>query len=177
MSGRRHPPSVARALSERARAAEAPAAAPANLVDGIRGLMDGLQKLAETAGAARGELGGQDGRIVFGCSIRTTDGVVQSFGTPARAEAPDAREPLTDVMEEADAILVVAEVPGLDPAQLSLSLEGGALLIEGGGRVRYRRRVVLPAAVDAARMTQACRNGILEVRLPRASPGGTGDGA
>lgn len=174
MSGRRHPPSVARALSERARAAEAPAqgAAPGHVLDGIRGLIDGLQKLAETAQDMRGEMGGQDGKIVFGCSIRTADGAVQSFGTPARGAAPEAREPLTDVMEEADAILVVAEVPGLDPAQLSLSVTDGALLIEGGGRVRYRRRVALPAAVDAARLTQACRNGILEVRLPRAGAGG-----
>jgi HSP20 family molecular chaperone IbpA len=43
-----------------------------------------------------------------------------------------------------------------------------ALLIDSAAPHAYRKRVALPAAVDAARMTVSCRNGILEVRLPRA---------
>jgi HSP20 family protein len=181
--GPRRPVSVARLLSERARAEAPEGEATTNLgglLDGLKGLVEGLGKLAETAGAqqAGGErridIGGQEGRVVFGYAVRTLDGAVQAFGhvpeprDSAAPAMPEARQPLVDVFEEEAAILVVAEVPGLDPAALTLSIEDGALVIAGGGRVRYRRVVALPGAVEAAAMTHACRNGILEVRLPRA---------
>jgi len=173
--GPRRPISVARTLSERARA-EAPAVdATAHLggiFDGLKGLVENLGKMAESARQASGQ--GQEGRVVFGYSVRTLDGAVQAFGhvPEPRADSepamPEARQPLVDVFEEADALLVVAEVPGLDPTALRLTIEDGTLVIAGEGRVRYRRVVALPAAIEAAAMTYAIRNGILEVRLPRA---------
>jgi HSP20 family protein len=188
MSGTRgrRPPSLARRLSERARA-EGPQAEPGmalgGVFDGLKGLADGLGKLAEAAqqarhagGATRVEIGGQEGRMVFGYAVRTLDGAVQAFGHVPQPKqegmhVPEARQPIVDVFEEADAILVVAEVPGLDPEKLTLSVEDGALRIEGEGAVRYRHRVPLPGPVDAAAMTKACRNGILDVRLPRSGKG------
>ncbi|NKC34548.1 Hsp20/alpha crystallin family protein [Falsiroseomonas selenitidurans] len=166
--------SLSRAMSEQARQ-DAPPADPAGslagMLEGLKGLAEGLGRLAEGAGQA-----GEEGRVVFGYSVRTLDGSVQAFGHvpdpkpggTAEAAVPEARQPLVDVFEEADAILVVAEVPGLEPAALTLALRDGALEITGAGRLRYHRRVALPCAVREAGMTHACRNGILEVRLPRA---------
>jgi HSP20 family protein len=195
MSGRgtRRPVSVARRLSDRARQADAPApgAAGGGMPDGLQGLIDGLGRLAALAqqgatGEKRLDIGGQEGRMVFGYAVRTLDGAVQAFGhvpprpdaaggagAPAPPTVPEARTPIVDVFEETDAILVVAEVPGLDPARLALSVEDGALVIAGDGAVRYRHRIALPAPVRAEAIGHACRNGILEVRLPRAA----GDGA
>jgi HSP20 family protein len=186
--GPRRPPSVARRLSERSRADAPPSAPPAaagaaigGMLGGLQGLVEGLGKLAEAAKAAgdgkRSDIGGGEGRFVFGYSLRTLDGAMQAFGhVPEPREvaapvAPEARTPIVDVFDETDSILVVAEVPGLDPERLALSVEDGMLLIAGEGAVRYRHRVALGAPVDAAGLTHACRNGILEVRLPRAKDG------
>jgi HSP20 family protein len=182
----RRPVSLSRRLAEAART-DAPRAdagmALGGVFEGLRGLADGLGKLAEAAqqaqhapGGTRVEIGGQDGRMVFGYAVRTLDGAVQAFGHVPQPKqeglrVPEARQPIVDVFEEADAILVVAEVPGLDPERLTLSVEDGALRIEGEGSVRYRHRVPLPGPVDAAAMTKACRNGILDVRLPRSGKG------
>jgi HSP20 family protein len=160
----RRPVSLSRRMADRARdgAPEPdPVGSLSGILEGLQGLVQGL-KSADPAATPR---------MMVGWSVRTLDGAVSSFGNlPAgatSAAAPQARAPLVDVFEEPDAILVVAEVPGLDPDQLRLSLDGQTLLIEGGGRVAYRREVKLPGPVGA--MTQACRNGILEIRLERAA--------
>jgi HSP20 family molecular chaperone IbpA len=181
MSGqRRRPGSLSRHLSERARAGDAPPT-PGIALDGILGgLKELMEAVGRTAEAARAQDGKAEPRVVFGYAINTLDGAVQAFGHVPRAAGaaasaaaapamPDARTPIVDVFEEAAVIVVVAEVPGLDPTALSLAVEDGALRIEGGGAQRYSHRVALPAAVEAAAMTHACRNGILEVRLPRAA--------
>jgi len=167
----RRPISLSRRMADRAREGAPqpdPVASLSGILEGLQGLVEGL-KSADPA---------ETPRMVVGWSVRTLDGAVSSFGNlPAGAKAaggtatgptmPEARAPLVDIFEEPEAILVVAEVPGLDPAQLRLSLEGQTLLIEGGGRVAYRREVPLPGPVGA--MTHACRNGILEIRLERAA--------
>lgn len=176
--GPRRPVSIARRLSERSREDTPRVEASVQLggmFDGLKGLVEGLGKLAQEA--QRAEAGGKDGRVVVGYSIRTLDGAMQAFGHvpqprgAADPAMPEARTPIVDVFEEADAILVVAEVPGVDPERLTLAVEEDALLIAGEGPVRYRHRVALPAPVDAGRMQRACRNGILEVRLPRRAGG------
>jgi HSP20 family molecular chaperone IbpA len=183
MSGNRprRPASVARLLSERARA-EAPSAAVSldGLFGGLKEAVEALGRAAEAAQRQGGQ-GGAEGRVVFGYTLRGLDGAAQAFGHvprgPAAASAaapvvPEARTPIVDVFEEAAAIVVVAEVPGLDPAALTLAVQDGALVIEGGGAQRYHHRVPLPGPVRAEALSHACRNGILEVRLPRA--GGAG---
>lgn len=94
--------------------------------------------------------------------------------------------PRVDV-DESDAELVVrAELPGLDESQISVSLEDGVLTISGeraeanesdesGVRLReifrgrFERSLRLPTEVDADAVTAAYRNGILEVKLPKAA--------
>lgn len=170
--GPRRPISVARAMSEQARAdrpAIDPVASITGMMEGLKGLAEGLGKLAEGARSADGEP-----KIAFGYSVRTMEGAAQGGFSPSvrpGREEPAAREPLVDVFEEAEAILVVAEVPGVEPEGLSLAVREGALEITGTGRARYHRLVTLPCAVTAAGMSHALRNGILEVRLMRGEPG------
>ncbi len=171
--GPRRPISVARAMSEQARgdrAAIDPVASITGMMEGLKGLAEGLGKLAEQAKGAEGEP-----KVSFGYSIRTLDGEVSGSSTRRESApetvAPAAREPLVDIFEETDAILVVAEVPGADADGVSVMLRDGVLAISATGRARYQRRVTLPAAVVAEGMSHALRNGILEVRIPRAETG------
>ncbi len=171
--GPRRPISVARAMAEQARGerpAIDPVASITGMMEGLKGLAEGLGKIAEQAKGADGEP-----KVSFGYSIRTLDGEVSGGSTRREATpetvAPAAREPLVDVFEEAEAILVVAEVPGVEADGIAVELRGEALSITGSGRVRYHRLVPLPCAVRAEGMRHALRNGILEVRLPRAEGG------
>ncbi len=87
---------------------------------------------------------------------------------PSPARPSPVRQPIVELFEEAATIVVVAELPGADPAGLTCRVEGDALLIETDGARRYRKRVALPAAVAPGTLRHSFLNGILEVRLNRA---------
>lgn len=176
--------SVARRMSERARAAE-----PQSTQDsgGLSGLMDALRNMAErlaTAAKDAGEhahegrrtinLSSGDSKIVFGYSIRMgEDGpAAEPFGDiPRRDNAthstPEARQPITDVFTEEHEIVVVAELPGADSSTIKCQVEGKTLLIESNGQRRYRKEIALPASVEHGNVRKTFQNGILEVRLVR----------
>lgn len=145
------------------------------ILGGLRELAERLQRLAGSDGSEREiDIGGRKGRMVFGYTVRVGEHGPQSeaFGhvpeTPAKATAePPVRQPIVDIFEETDAIVVIAELPGVGEHEATARVEAGALLIETPPPNRYRKRVALPGPVEAAGLTMACRNGILEVRLPR----------
>jgi HSP20 family protein len=172
----RRPISVARMLSERARS-EAPQQGAA---ESVSGLFEGLQKLVEgLQDAARQADAMPEGekKLVFGYQLKVgpMGTSAQRFGDrPEAVQEPAtaaAREPIVDVFEEASEIIVVAELPGVDESTIVLSIEQDALLVETPAPHAYRKRIPLPQAVDAAGLSRSCRNGILEVRLPRTEPG------
>ena len=100
-----------------------------------------------------------------------SDRSVAEAGKPA-ASADAERQPMVDVIEEADSIVVIAEVPGASEADVTLSVDrDNRLRIATAPPLRYGRTVPLTAAVDAAKMSFSCRNGILEVSLPRVERG------
>jgi HSP20 family protein len=188
--------SVARTLSERARAqaadgptesnAAAPGVDPLGFVDALRAALGQLGDLAAAAKQASGqrdfEIGGKTGKMVFGVSIRSADagrgtgvpaadlfGHVPQPGMPADAPAP--RQPLVDVFAEPERIVVVAEIPGASPADVTCRVMDGALLIDVTGAARFSKRVELPDAVDAGSLQTTCANGVLEATLRRARGG------
>jgi len=93
--------------------------------------------------------------------------------------------PVVDVFEEPDRFVVRAEVPGLDASEIELTFSGGTLTLRGHkaadyteetakGLLRRERRfgsfargIPLPANVDAAKVSATCRNGLLEITLPK----------
>ena len=92
--------------------------------------------------------------------------------------------PPLDVVEEAERYVVKAEVPGLDVADIEVTYAHGALTIkgrkkeefveEGAGMVRRERRfgqfarsVSVPGEVEASQISASCRQGVLEVTLPK----------
>jgi HSP20 family protein len=99
------------------------------------------------------------------------------------ADTGAAWSPPLDVYESGDSVVVVAEVPGLEPDALSLQLEGHALVLRGerhgrkpaGGtwlclerpHGRFERRVELDARFEAAAVTARLTRGLLVVTLQR----------
>jgi HSP20 family molecular chaperone IbpA len=120
-------------------------------------------------------------RVVFGYTLRVgEDGVsADPFGdvperrrqtapgVSAEPPQPAIRQPIIDIFEEPDAIIVVAELPGADPAGIVCRVEAGSLLIEATGPRLYRKALPLPQVVQAGDLEHSFRNGILEVRIAR----------
>ena len=157
---------------------------------GIEGLFSGLGNLLKTLGelAEKGEelkrsgtLQTKDGREVafqYGFNIRTANGgrdlKVEPFGnkvqkTPAGATTVDEiREPVVDLFEEADHLLIVAEMPGIELHHLKTELQGDILTIEASNKAkRYRKEVLLPQTFDPSRLTTTVNSGVVEIRLAR----------
>jgi HSP20 family protein len=92
--------------------------------------------------------------------------------------------PACDIFEDKDGIKIVAEVPGLAPADVKISLENTTLTIRGEKKQvaeektervhRYERSYgvfersfVLPTTVDAEKVEAEVVNGLLTITLPK----------
>lgn len=156
---------------------------------GLGGLFKGIEKLIDLAADLK-EAGGEvkkEGEIdlshlkegmkgIFGFSIKTAVGgksVVEPFGnikkTPeGTVEVKEEREPLTDVFDEKDEILVISEIPGINEEGISLTLKGDILEISAVSKNRiYRKEVLLPIKVKQENLSYSYKNGILEVRIKK----------
>ncbi|WP_208948482.1 Hsp20/alpha crystallin family protein [Segnochrobactrum spirostomi] len=145
---------------------------------GLGGLVEMLGSLVEQAeqvdksGEFKVKGLGDQARGVYGFSVKTGLGrvpQVRRFGnispTPRGPVVDDVREPLVDLYDEEDGLVVTAELPGVSEEEIALTIEDGALLLETKGRHRYAKRIELPGVVDAASLEHSHRNGILQVKL------------
>jgi HSP20 family protein len=93
--------------------------------------------------------------------------------------------PALDVSETKDGITVRAEVPGMDPKDIELSLQEQVLTVKGEKKQEkeekdehyyraersygaFARAIRLPAPVDSSKVTATFKNGVLTVALPKA---------
>jgi HSP20 family protein len=77
------------------------------------------------------------------------------------------REPLVDVFDEGETMIVIAELPGVEESEVRVEVHGDVLSLETTGERRYAREVLLPAPALPDSLRQTYRNGILELRLTR----------
>jgi len=117
---------------------------------------------------------GDKGVGVYGFSIRTGIGgipQVERFGNIRASEAgpvvADVREPLVDVFDEGDEIVVVAELPGVSDDEIQVQVREDILSLETQGERKYAKEILLSAAAEAASLQRAYKNGILELRLKK----------
>lgn len=92
--------------------------------------------------------------------------------------------PAMDIIEEKDRFVLRADVPGVEPSDIELSMDAGVLSISGQRyeearsedagvqRVerasgRFFRRFSLPDTADAEGIRANSKNGILEVTIPK----------
>lgn len=146
---------------------------------GLGTLIDQLGELAEHAEQAGGEFKvDSDKRIngVYGFSIKSGLGEkgvkVEPFGNIRRdeehgqVEVQEIREPMVDVFDEPEQLLIVAEVPGIMQEDVQLELHEDVLVLAAEkGEKKYRKEVLLPAICSSDKMSFSCRNGILEIRI------------
>jgi len=111
---------------------------------------------------------------IYGVSVRVGLGGephVERFGniraTKEGAEVVDVREPLIDVFDEGDEIVVAAELPGVTEDALQIEVRGDVLTLSSSGQRRYAKEVVLPSAVDPASMRRSFKHGLLELRMKK----------
>ncbi len=103
-----------------------------------------------------------------------------------QAEAA-GRIPKIDVLDRDDAVVVRAELPGVDKDNLDISLSEDNLTIKATTRHErtedqgdyhrreiatgaYARTITLPAPVDGDKAKASLKDGILELYLPKAAP-------
>jgi HSP20 family protein len=95
--------------------------------------------------------------------------------------------PVVDVRETTNELVLQAELPGISPDDVDVSVENGVLSITGEKRAevregeeggdfhlverrygRFERRFTLPRSVDAEKVSAEFRDGLLTVTLPKA---------
>jgi HSP20 family protein len=110
----------------------------------------------------------------------------EPVGAGGESEPMDAMEwvPLLDVLENKDEITVRIDVPGMEPAEIDVSISGDVLHIKGERKQeveredenyhvierdygKFDRRVELPTSVDMDSIKASYKNGVLIVRLPK----------
>lgn len=91
--------------------------------------------------------------------------------------------PRVDILEDEQRFVILADIPGIDPAQIEVSMDKGVLTIKGerkqepAGTRRitrqerthgaFFRRFALPDNADAEGITAHGRHGVLEVAIPK----------
>jgi len=95
-----------------------------------------------------------------------------------------AYQPEVDIFETTEGLWLWADMPGVDDKSISVDLADGVLTIEGGVALddykdltpvyteynvgNYTRRFAISSDIDAEKIEARVRNGVLELKLPKA---------
>jgi HSP20 family protein len=108
----------------------------------------------------------------------------QTFNHLFADEANSGWTPRVDVREEDQRYVILADVPGVDPADIDISMDKGVLTIKGERKPEtaaesakvtrverhygaFQRSFTLPDSADADAITAAGKNGVLEIAIPK----------
>ncbi|GMQ87962.1 MAG: Hsp20/alpha crystallin family protein [Gammaproteobacteria bacterium] len=92
--------------------------------------------------------------------------------------------PAVDIREEDSRYIIHADVPGVDPKDIEINMEGGVLSIRGERRLEttderegykrvervrgsFFRRFSMPDTADADAVTARSKDGVLEIVIPK----------
>lgn len=93
-------------------------------------------------------------------------------------------QPLVDIFENDEAVVIRAELPGVEQEAIEVKIEGATLTIRGerkqDAKVRkenyhrieryygpFQRSFLLPQTIDQERVNAACDKGVLTITLPK----------
>ena len=154
---------------------------------GLGGLFKGIEKLVDLAGKLE-ENGGieKEGEInfdhikkgmkgVYGFTINTAGGgspKVETFGnikkTPEGPKVDEEREPITDLFNEKNELVIIAEMPGIEENEIKIELKQDILEISAVSKNRsYRKEMLLPVKAVKQNLRHKFTNGILEIRIKK----------
>lgn len=155
------------------------------LIGFLGGLTDLVEKLSELADkgkelSGKGDLSdldlGKQVKGVYGFNVRVGLGQdkkvkVEPFGNIKRdtrtgqTVVQEVREPMVDLFDEEDHLLVVAEMPGIGAGDVQLDIKDDVLtIIAERGEKKYRKEVLLPQSFCKESMEFSCNNGMLEIK-------------
>lgn len=149
---------------------------------GLSELMEKLNKLAESGEELRhtGEIGGtgKGTKGIYGFTVKVGLGDqgprVEPFGNirqdkkTGEAVVQEIREPVVDLFEEKDCLLIVAEMPGIGVKDVQLEVKDDVLTISAAkGEKKYRKEVLLPGSYPREKMRLTCNNGVLEIKCAK----------
>ena len=140
-----------------------------NLADKVTKEAGEIKKVGEIKGLPK------DAKGIYGFSIKTLVGgkpLVETFGNIKKtAKGPvveEIREPIVDIFDEKDHILVIAELPGVSEENIKINLEGDILKLSAENKERkYAKEVLLPAKGNKESMKSSYKNGMLEIKLEK----------
>jgi HSP20 family protein len=146
----------------------------------LGGLVETVQD-AIKSGADSGE-GGRDFKIdtplgplsgrysmsvksAVGGSLSSAPGSVRRKPAEEPAANPTAREPMIDAFDEADAVVVTADISGLRLEDVVVRCEPGHLVLKINGAAPFTRRLAFPMLTPEHSPRVRMANGILEIRV------------
>ena len=147
----------------------------------MKGLTELIEKLSDLA-ATGGEIEkkgvfSSDDKLkgVYGFRMKVGlggDAVdIQPFGNmkfdkkSRHAVVQEIREPLFDVIEDEDRILVIAEMPGITAEDISVAVDADVMSVAASrGEKKYRKEILLPRPIAPGKIKVSCNNGIVEIR-------------
>jgi HSP20 family protein len=105
--------------------------------------------------------------------------------SPRTEDSIGAWAPPVDIFEVQDHLVIRAEVPGVQMADMDVRIENGVLTLRGERKQEtdvkeesahrlervygaFTRSFSLPTTVDAAKVTATYKDGVLEVTVPKA---------
>jgi len=151
-----------------------------SLFKGIGNLFDLVSKMTEEGTEEFTHTGeikglGDKAKGVYGFSVKMGLGgkpVIEQFGnikaTEKGAVVAEVREPIVDVFDEGERLVVIAELPGVEENGIHLEVKDDILDLTAEAKDRkYSKEVLLPSSVDAESMESSYKNGILEIRLKK----------
>jgi HSP20 family protein len=115
------------------------------------------------------------------------DKLFEEFFTrrPERGRVPVVWQPAIEAYETDHDVVVRAELPGIDPKQVEISVTEDTLTLKGEARTEqeekkrnyYRRElrygafvrsIALPSGVQGDKASASYKNGILEIKVPKS---------
>ena len=113
----------------------------------------------------------EDQPFVYGFSVRSDpDGkpTINGFGDLFRAENKERiREPLTDIIEKDDEILITLEVPGIEKKDIDVEVAENRARVSVEKGKKYYKDVVLPSIVDSSTTKATYKNGVLSITVKK----------
>jgi HSP20 family protein len=126
----------------------------------------------------------------WGVMPRLQEEINRLFGNTRETDSSSATAnwmPPVDIHEYANRFELYVDLPGIDPGDVELTLDGGVLTLSGdrreqvapkngedlqGRRVErgsghFHRRFVLPDTVDGEKVNATGKNGVLTVTIPK----------
>jgi HSP20 family protein len=138
--------------------------------------LDGLAKTGEQLSRS-GEIHGDGKEVkgIYGFTVKVGLGDdrphIEPFGNIRKDQesghsvVQEVREPIVDVFDEKDHVLIVAEMPGISVKDVQLAVEDDLVTITAAhGDKKYRKEVLLPASFAREKMQVSCNNGVVEIK-------------